>query len=187
MTKNKTIIDIARYHKEWIAYACKNSLSTYQKENPEDFVQEAYIKLLKQKTFDPIEYYKADGKINKKYFFLTLKSILINEHKKRKIQTVNLTTDRLRTATNIIDEIDINPKLELVFNKIEKTINDMYWFDKKMMNLYVYHIPTMLSIRKLSNETTISSQVVFKTLKRAKLTIKKEAALEYKNYYGKTA
>jgi DNA-directed RNA polymerase specialized sigma24 family protein len=72
--------------------------------------------------------------------------------------------------------------MEVVFNKIEKTIKNMYWYDKKMLNLYVYHIP---SIRRISTATTISSKAVFKTLKRAKLTIKKEIAKEY--YYGKTA
>jgi predicted DNA-binding protein YlxM (UPF0122 family) len=70
--------------------------------------------------------------------------------------------------------------MEIVYKKLENTINNMYWYDKKMLNLYVYHIP---SIRKISTETTISSKAVFKTLKRCKLTIKKEVANEY--YYGK--
>ena len=181
MTKNQTIIDIARYHKEWIAYACKNSLSTYQKENPEDFVQEAYVRILKSKSFDPIKYYKADGKINKKYFLRTISSVLIDDHKKKKI----LTTPLNKVINRVIDKPEENntkPQMEVVFNKIEKTIKNMYWYDKKMLNLYVYHIP---SIRRISTATTISSKAVFKTLKRAKLTIKKEIAKEY--YYGKTA
>ena len=101
MTKNQTIIDIARYHKEWIAYACKNSLSTYQKQNPEDFVQEAYLRILKSKSFDPIKYYKADGKINKKYFLRTISSVLIDDHKKKKI----LTTPLNKVINRVIDKM----------------------------------------------------------------------------------
>tara|TARA_R110002012_G_scaffold113730_1_gene259811 strand:+ start:626 stop:1159 length:534 start_codon:yes stop_codon:yes gene_type:complete len=175
MNKNQVIIDIAKYHVEWIRYVIRNSLSVSQRRNPEDFVQNAYLKLLKQDTFDPIKYYAADGKINKKYFFRTLKSLMIDENKKKKIQTISI--------NNTIDKADENinkPLLEVVYKKLEKTMNNMYWYDKKMLNLYVYHIP---SIRKISTETTISSKSVFKTLKRCKLTIKKEVANVY--YYGK--
>ena len=100
---------------------------------------------------------------------------MIDENKKKKIQTISI--------NNTIDKADENinkPLLEVVYKKLEKTMNNMYWYDKKMLNLYVYHIP---SIRKISTETTISSKSVFKTLKRCKLTIKKEVANVY--YYGK--
>ena len=100
---------------------------------------------------------------------------MIDDHKKKAIQTV-----RLNEKFNIPDIIEVKENLEVVFNKIEKTIDNMYWYDKKMLNLYVYEIP---SIRKISTATAISSKAVFKTLKRCKLTIKKEVALEY---YGKT-
>ena len=176
MTKNQVITDIARYHQEWVMFVVKNSITNSQKRNPEDFVQDAYIKILKHSLFDPIKYYKADGKINKKYFFLTLKSLIINDYKKKKIKTISLNSN-----IDHPEENDTKNQMEVVFNKIEKTISNMYWYDKKMLNLYVYHIP---SIRKISTATTISSKSVFKTLKRCKLTIKKEIAKEY--YYGKT-
>lgn len=177
MNKNQVIMDIARYHVEWVRYVIKNSLNLSQKSNPEDFVQDAYIKLLNLDSFNPIKYYQADGKINKKYFFLTLKSLIINDYKKKKIQTVSLNPNIDQPEEQSVNN---HNQMEVVFNKIEKTISNMYWYDKKMLNLYVYHIP---SIRKISTETAISSKAVFKTLKRCKLTIKKEIALEY---YGKT-
>tara|TARA_R100001463_G_scaffold3647_4_gene14598 strand:- start:4889 stop:5422 length:534 start_codon:yes stop_codon:yes gene_type:complete len=176
MTKNQVIQDIAKYHVEWVRFVYKNSLNLNQKRNAEDYVQDAYIKILKYSSFDPVKFYQSDGKINKKYFFRTLKSILIDDNKKKAIRTVSL-----NEKLNIPDITEIKQNLEVVFNKIEKTINNMYWYDKKMLNLYVYHIP---SIRKISTATTISSKSVFKTLKRCKLTIKKEVAKEY--YYGKT-
>lgn len=181
MNKNQVIVDIAKYHKEWIGFVIKNSLNLNQKHNPEDYVQNAYLKILKLHSFDPVKYYAADGKINKKYFFRTLKSILIDDHKKKAIRTINLNEKSKRKLLKIADITDVKENLEVVFKKIEKTINNMYWYDKKMLNLYVYHIP---SIRKISTATTISSKSVFKTLKRCKLTIKKEVAKEY--YYGKT-
>ena len=176
MNKDQVIVDIAKYHKEWIRFVIKNSLNLNQKRNPEDYVQNAYLKILKLHSFDPVKYYAADGKINKKYFFRTIKSILIDDHKKKAIRTISI-----NEKLNIPDITDVKENLEVVFNKIEKTINNLYWYDKKMLNLYVYHIP---SIRKISTATTISSKSVFKTLRRCKLTIKKEVAKEY--YYGKT-
>tara|TARA_R110002020_G_scaffold453536_1_gene668448 strand:+ start:351 stop:884 length:534 start_codon:yes stop_codon:yes gene_type:complete len=176
MSKDQVITDIARFHLEWIRYVIKNALSLSQKRNAEDYVQDAYIKLLRLNSFDPQKYYDINNKINKKYFFRTLKSIIIDDYKKKKLLTVSLNS-------NIDKEEESNStkNMEVVFNKIEKTISNMYWYDKKMLNLYVYHIP---SIRKISTATTISSKSVFKTLKRCKLTIKKEVAKEY--YYGKT-
>ncbi len=176
MTKNQVITDIAKYHVEWVRFVIKNAISISQKRNPEDFVQDAYIKILGHTLFDPIKYYKSDGKINKKYFFKTLKSLIINDYKKKKIKTITLNSNIDQPEEN-----NTKNQMEVVFNKIEKTISNMYWYDKKMLNLYVYHIP---SIRKISTATTISSKSVFKTLKRCKLTIKKEIAKEY--YYGKT-
>lgn len=176
MTKNQVINDIARFHLQWIGFVIKNSLNLTQKRNAEDYVQDAYIKILKHSSFDPVKFYEANGKINKKYFFRTIKSILIDDHKKKGIKTI-----ALNEKLNIPEVVEVKENLEVVFNKIEKTIDNMYWYDKKMLNLYVYHIP---SIRKISTATTISSKSVFKTLKRCKLTIKKEIANEY--YYGKT-
>ena len=177
MSKNQVIIDIYKFHREWVRFVYKNAYNDNQKKNAEDFVQNAYLKLLKQETFDPDKYYDSKGLINKKYFFLTLKSLLIDDYKKKRILTVSL-----KPYMDIAEEIFQKRNMEVVFNKLETTMNRMYWYDKKMLNLYVYHIP---SIRKISTETTISSKSVFKTLKRCKLTIKKELAKEY--YYGKAS
>tara|TARA_R110002012_G_scaffold147303_1_gene305739 strand:- start:984 stop:1517 length:534 start_codon:yes stop_codon:yes gene_type:complete len=177
MSKHQVIIDIYKFHNEWIRYVYKNSCNQDQRRNAEDFVQNAYIKILKQHTFDPYKYYDSKGHINKKYFFLTLKSLLINDHIKKKIQTVPL-----KPYMDFVEEKIEKKNMEVIFNKLESTMNRMYWYDKKMLNLYVYHIP---SIRKISTETTISSKAVFKTIKRCKLTIKKELAKEY--YYGKAS
>ena len=179
MSKDQVIIDIARFHVEWVRYVIKNALNFTQKKNAEDFVQDAYLKILLHSSFDPIKYYEFDGKINKKYFFRTLKSLIINDYKKKKILTISI--DNHFPNIDQPEETPSKPQMEVVFNKIEKTISNMYWYDKKMLNLYVYHIP---SIRKISTATAISSKAVFKTLKRCKLTIKKEVANEY--YYGKT-
>jgi RNA polymerase sigma factor (sigma-70 family) len=175
MSKDQVIVDIARFHVEWVRYVIKNSLNLTQKRNAEDYVQDAYIKILRHSSFVPNKYYDSKGRINKKYFFKTLKSIIIDDYKKKKILTVTLNPNLDQP-----EETTVNTQMEVVFNKIEKTINNMYWYDKKMLNLYVYEIP---SIRKISTATAISSKAVFKTLKRCKLTIKKEVAFEY---YGKT-
>ena len=166
-------MDIARYHVEWVRYVIKNSLNLSQKSNPEDFVQDAYIKLLNLDSFNPIKYYQADGKINRKYFFLTLKSLIIDDYKKKKLQTIYLNPNIDQPEEQSVNN---HNQMEVVFDKIEKTISNMYWFDKKMLNLYMYRLP---SIRKLSKATDINSKVVFETLKRCKLIIKKQLICHY--------
>ena len=180
MNKEDVINFIVKYHKEWINFVEYYALNNNQKTYAEDYVQSMYLKIFYNQSFDFKKLYK-NGKINyqkvRGYILRTLKSLMVDELKKRKIKTVRLTNNFDKE-----DIIDTTPKLcmEIVYKKLENTINNMYWYDKKMLNLYVYHIP---SIRKISTETTISSKAVFKTLKRCKLTIKKEVAKEY--YYGK--
>jgi len=183
MNKEDVINFIVKYHKEWINFVEYYALNNNQKIYAEDYVQSMYLKIFYNQSFDFKKLYK-ENKINyhkvRGYVLRTLKSLMVDELKKRKITTIRL-TDNIDK-----DDIDTTPKssMEVVYKKLENTIDNMYWYDKKMLNLYVYHIPTMFSIRKISTETTISSKAVFKTLKRCKLTIYKELAKDY--YYGKT-
>tara|TARA_Y200000002_G_scaffold376495_1_gene380452 strand:+ start:522 stop:1046 length:525 start_codon:yes stop_codon:yes gene_type:complete len=171
MTVTQAVSHIAKYHKEWIKYVQKESMNKMQSKYAEDFVQTCYIKILESKTLDVNKLFNSNNKLNKSYVFKILKNILINDIKKKKINTItNYNWETLHHA-----EPDKDNKEELL-SKMESTIENMYWFDKKLLQLYVYKIP---SIRKISKETKIGTKAIFQTLKKCKNIIRTELN-EYK-------
>ena len=162
-------------HKELIKLAKYFAFDVEQKEYPEDTVQELYIKILNNKNF-------IYEKHNKTYLIKTLKSIVIDNYKKKKIvymrTGLGLNLSKYSRTENYKTEQKNKIKKEKILTCLELTISNMYWFDKKMLNLYMYRLP---SIRKISKATDINSKVVFETLKRCKLIIKKQLICHYQN------
>ena len=111
----------------------------------EDFVQNLYVKLLESKSFCDVKIYDNKKQINKKYVFMTLKSLMIDDIKKIK----------LKTNTIIENIIVIDPEVitathkEAIVIKMKSVINKMNEADRNIMNLYMYEMP---SIRKLSKK-----------------------------------
>jgi RNA polymerase sigma factor (sigma-70 family) len=146
-------------------------MTTLQKKYPEDVVQEAYFRVatilaqgqeLKFETYSLLE----------RYFFKTIKGIIINEAKSKTIQELPIKQD---IVGEIPEEIDVVEYSELV-KKIDEVVETFYWYDKKMFNLYRYQIP---SIRKISSETKISRPSVTQTIESCKMKIQKRLATEY--------
>ena len=164
-------------HKELIKLAKYFAFDVEQKEYPEDTVQELYIKILNNKNF-------IYEKHNKTYLIKTLKSIVINNYKKKKIVSMRtglcLNLSRYSRTDNYKIEQEDKIKKEKILTNLELTIRNMYWFDRTMLNLYMYRLP---SIRKLSKASDISTSTVFKTLKRCKLIIKKQLICHYQNQH----
>lgn len=159
-----------RNHKNFVFYVRKNAMTLQQKKYPEDVVQEAYFRvatILAQGQELKFESYS----LLERYFFKTIKSIIINEAKSKTIQELPLKKDFLVTH----EEIDVIEYSELV-KKIDEVVETFYWYDKKMFNLYRYQIP---SIRKISSETKISRPSVTETIENCKTKIQKRLATEY--------
>ena len=136
-----------RNHKNFVLYVRKNAMTLQQKKYPEDVVQEAYFRvatILAQGQELKFESYS----LLERYFFKTIKSIIINEAKSKTIQELPIKQDFPVTP----EEIDVVEYSELV-KKIDEVVETFYWYDKKMFNLYRYQIP---SIRKIASETKIS-------------------------------
>ncbi len=169
VTVNDVIDHIAQYHKEWIKYVQKIAMNKKQRKNAEDFVQDFYMQILESETFDIKKFYSGiyytTKNINKSYVFRVLKNNLIDDARKKKIETIsNYNWETLHYENNSINK-------EEILTKMESTIEGMYWFDKKLLQLYVYKLP---SIRKISKETNIGTRVIFNTLKKCKNTIRTE-------------
>lgn len=159
-----------RNHKNFVLYVRKNAMTTLQKKYPEDVVQEAYFRvatILAQGQELKFESYS----LLERYFFKTIKSIIINEAKSKTIQELPIKQDFPVTP----EEIDVVEYSELV-KKIDEVVETFYWYDKKMFNLYRYQIP---SIRKISSETKISRPSVTQTIENCKTKIQKRLATEY--------
>ena len=159
-----------RNHKNFVLYVRKNAMTLQQKKYPEDVVQEAYFRvatILAQGQELKFESYS----LLERYFFKTIKSIIINEAKSKTIQELPIKQDFPVTP----EEIDVVEYSELV-KKIDEVVETFYWYDKKMFNLYRYQIP---SIRKIASETKISRPSVTETIENCKSKIQKRLATEY--------
>ena len=167
MNKNKAISDIAKQHNSWVNYIRKNSMSESQFNYAEDFVQNLYVKLLESKSFCDVKIYDNKKQINKKYVFMTLKSLMIDDIKKIK----------LKTNTIIENIIVIDPEVitathkEAIVIKMKSVINKMNEADRNIMNLYMYEMP---SIRKLSKKLGNAKDTISMKLNKCKRIIKRE-------------
>ena len=167
MNKTKAISDIAKQHNSWVNYIRKNSMSESQFNYAEDFVQNLYVKLLESKSFCDVKIYDNKKQINKKYVFMTLKSLMIDDIKKIK----------LKTNTIIENIIVIDPEVitathkEAIVIKMKSVINKMNEADRNIMNLYMYEMP---SIRKLSKKLGNAKDTISMKLNKCKRIIKRE-------------
>ena len=169
------IENLNQNHKSFVLYVKKNAITDQQRKNPEDVVQDAYVKLLeeirkRQSKGETIEFPTYSSL--KTYFFKTIKSIMINQAQKKTIHELPIKGE---IASQDVNNIEVIEHSELV-KKINQVVETFYWYDKMMFNLYRYKIP---SIRKISSETKISRPSVTGTIKKCKYKIQKELATEY--------
>jgi len=163
---------VAKHHKEWLRIVKQLGGDDYS----EDIVQEMYIKLHK---YSSPEKCINNGKVNKYYVFLTLKSILysyFNERKRIRKESIDNFYD--------ITEPETDEDLE-AFNKLSEMITEesekWHWYDQQIFNYYRDH---KTSFRKMSEHTKISWVSLFHTIKKCKRKIKenlKEDIEDYKN------
>jgi RNA polymerase sigma factor (sigma-70 family) len=135
--------EICKQHQRWINTVKQFGITDFA----EDVVQEAYLKCLEKET------------VNEAYFYLTLRSLSIDLHRKQK-QIIKVSIDEV----NIITEIEEH-------NEVLNLVNDFHWFDKEVFFLYY---DNKMSMRKIAEETGISLSTIFKTIQTCNLKIKKE-------------
>jgi DNA-directed RNA polymerase specialized sigma24 family protein len=153
-------------HKTWIqivkSFGCNNSIA-------EDIVQEMYIKIiLKIKKGLDIKY--NENEINYFYIFRTLNSLYIDLKRKNKniykinIENINETSFKNKIV-NVYQELDYGKKYKL----IEKELDKMYWYDKKVFEL----INGGESIASLSRKSHIPYYSLYNTYTKVKNKLKK--------------
>ena len=135
--------EICKQHNRWINIVKQFGITDYA----EDVVQEAYIKCLEKE------------RVNESYFFLTLRSLAMDLHRKQK-KIIKVSIDEV----NIISEIEQQ-------NEVLEIVNDFHWFDKEIFFLYY---DNKMPMRKIAKETGISLKTIFTTIQKCNTKIKKE-------------
>lgn len=167
MLHNEVLNILAQHQKKWEAMA--NKLLYQNTElNPIDIVQDMYIKVFDDLTNNELQIENLI--VNNKPHFGIVKTILkriIQVKSKNKNKKVRLTNTHKQIADSQEQQQDIE-------KKIDEVLNTMYWFDRKLFNLYrkEFH-----SIRKLSKATKISHATVHKTIAKCKQELKNKIKL----------
>lgn len=136
--------------------------------NPIDIVQDMYVKVFDDLTNNELQI--ANLIVNNKPHFGIVKTIL-----KRIIQVKSKNKNKKVSLNNSHKQIaDSQEQQEDIEKKIDEVLNTMYWFDRKLFNLYrkEFH-----SIRKLSKATKISHATVHKTIAKCKQELKNKIKL----------
>ena len=167
MLHNEVLNILAQHQKKWEAMA--NKLLYQNTElNPIDIVQDMYVKVFDDLTNNELQIENLI--VNNKPHFGIVKTIL-----KRIIQVKSKNKNKKVRLTNTHKQIaDSQEQQEDIEKKIDEVLNTMYWFDRKLFNLYrkEFH-----SIRKLSKATKISHATVHKTIAKCKQELKNKIKL----------
>jgi RNA polymerase sigma factor (sigma-70 family) len=135
--------EIFKQHTRWINIVKQLGINDYA----EDIVQEAYLKCLEKKS------------INEAYFYLTLRSLAFDLHRKQK-----------KIIKVPIEEINISIEIDKE-NEVFEIVDRLHWFDKQVFYLYY---DNKLSMRKIAKETGISLSTIFNTISKCNDKILKE-------------
>jgi len=153
----KDIEKLYKKHKTWIkivkSFGCNNAMA-------EDLVQEMYIKIiLKMRSGLDIKYNETE--INYYYIFRTLNSLFIDLTRKKK----NIHIEGLENVKNIEDD----PDYLGTYEQVQKALDKMYWYDKRIFEL----INSGESIASLSRKTHIPYYSLYNTYTKVKTILKK--------------
>ena len=162
----KDIENLYLKHKIWIkivkSFGCNNSIA-------EDIVQEMYIKII-LKIKDGLDIKYNENEINYFYIFRTLNSLYIDLKRKNKniykMDIEHISEKLLASKVFILEqELDYEEKYKLV----EKELNKLYWYDKKVFEI----INGGESIASLSRKTHIAYYSLYNTYTKVKIKLKK--------------
>ena len=117
----------------------------------DDLVQDMYLKFA-----------NYDKELNEYYVFFALRSIHINNLKKRKIETVRNEVENLS-----LNEEDYCEETDFLKELILKEVNDLPYFERETLK-----VTQIISQRELARQTDIPFETINKTIKKTKLQLK---------------
>ena len=157
---------LSKFHDKYLEIA-ENLLYNNNNNTPDDVVQQMYIKLYDQIDDGRLEIQQLI--INDKPHFGIIKRTIDQIIKQTANNENKIPRDNNKSIINMTEDDEF--KIEEFNDKVQKILNGMYWFDRKLFTLYVKQFN---SIRKLANETKLGHVTVYNTIKRCKTNIKKK-------------
>jgi DNA-directed RNA polymerase specialized sigma24 family protein len=167
LSNNDVLQILAQHQQKWEAMATK-LLYSNSALKAIDIVQDMYLKVFDELTNNELEIENLI--VNNKPHYGVIKTII-----KRLIQVKSKDKNNNIRLKDLHKEIaDKEKQEEHIDDKIDKVLQEMYWFDRKLFNLYrkEFH-----SIRKLSKATKISHVTVHKTIAKCKQELKNKIKL----------
>jgi RNA polymerase sigma factor (sigma-70 family) len=162
------LTDLAKHHKEYIKI-----VKTFGGNiNPEDVVQEMYIRLHNHLERNP------ECEMNLFYCWSTLRNIFFDMYRED-----TRYCDKDINDFHFLEEQEPNHEEQEAYSQIQqninKVVNKQHHFDARLFEIYTNR---KTSIRKLSKETCISSRTIFWSLQQTKKLIRKELKEDYEDY-----
>ena len=149
--------EICKGHSKWVRMAQK-----FDYDNADDLVQEMYLKI---HNLNPTE-------VNEVYIYRTIKSIFVDDYKKKKILTAPLNG---KEAYNIED--DYNEDADFQISEIPLTctellvVQKLYGYTTENADTLQITIHKGKSLLSISKEVELSYMVLYRALKTAKKKI----------------
>lgn len=160
---NNILHILVRDEKVWLNMA--EEISKNSKIPPKDLLHDFYIALHSKIDSGKVKINDIlyNDSLNKAFIYKMMRNIFIDTIKNDKDILIN------KDLKNII-KADTEPYVDIE-QMVDDIVNEFYWFDKKLFNLYrkKFH-----SIRKLSAATNISHVVVWRTINNCIKQIKKK-------------
>jgi len=160
---NNILHILVRDENIWLNMAAE--ISKNSKINSKDLLHDFYIKIHSKIDSGKVKINDIlyNDSLNKAFIYKMMRNIFIDTIKNDKDILIN------KDLKNII-KADSEPYIDIE-QMVDDIVNEFYWFDKKLFNLYrkKFH-----SIRKLSAATNISHVVVWRTINNCIKQIKKK-------------
>jgi len=160
---NNILHILVRDENIWLNMAAE--ISKNSKINSKDLLHDFYIKIHSKIDSGKVKINDIlyNDSLNKAFIYKMMRNIFIDTIKNDKDILIN------KDLKNII-KADTEPYIDIE-QMVDDIVNEFYWFDKKLFNLYrkKFH-----SIRKLSAATNISHVVVWRTINNCIKQIKKK-------------
>lgn len=182
--KQQAIQMLSQYHKQYIEMAKSIAGNHPDVRNyAEDYVQRAYMRLMRyDDLYDKV--ISAKGKVQKGYMFFVLRSIIINDIKKKSNLNFNYVGDQY-DFEEVFMHVDAPrdkrtvalERLEsLMLEKLQKSV---HWFDYE---LFVTYLTSGKSFKTIAAESGIGLRTIYLSIKKSKLIIAEELHEDYLDY-----
>jgi DNA-directed RNA polymerase specialized sigma24 family protein len=109
-----------------------------------------------------LKFANYDKEMNEYYVFFALRSIHINNLKKRKIETVSNEVENLS-----LNDEDYCEETDFLKELILKEVNDLPYFERETLK-----VTQIISQRELARQTDIPFETINKTIKKTKQQLK---------------